>query len=44
MDSLIPIWILGAPFISILILAFSFPGAIGAAQPGSAYRPVGAAS
>jgi hypothetical protein len=26
MNSLIPIWILGAPFIGVLILAFSFKG------------------
>lgn len=44
MASLIPIWIIGAPFIGILVLAFSFPGAIAAAQPGSAYRSVGAAT
>jgi hypothetical protein len=26
MNSLIPIWILGAPFIGLLILAFGFKG------------------
>ena len=26
MNSLVPLWIIGAPFIAVLILAFSFKG------------------
>jgi hypothetical protein len=35
MNSLIPIWILGAPFVALLILAFSFtgPSAMGRDMP-----------
>ena len=31
MNSLIPVWILGAPFVALIILAYSFkgPGAMG---------------
>jgi hypothetical protein len=35
MDTLVPVWILGAPFIGLLILAFSFkgPSAMGGTLP-----------
>jgi hypothetical protein len=43
MESFIPIWILGAPFVGLLILAFSFWGP-SAADSAYTYRPVGAIS
>lgn len=43
MSSLIPIWIIGGPFIGILMLSFSFSGSSSVAQSGSVYRPIGAA-
>ena len=35
MTSLIPVWILGAPFVGLLILSFSFkgPSAMGGGMP-----------
>jgi len=35
MNALIPVWILGAPFVALLILAFSFKGssAMGGSSP-----------
>lgn len=38
MDSLIPIWIIGGPFIGLLFLSFSFWGP-SAADSAYAYRP-----
>jgi len=37
MSTFIPVWILGAPFVGVLILAFSFRGP--SAMGGSAPRP-----